>query len=174
MRSASILQKDNDANEVKKHLQLHHLIVCEYTADKCALWLNFRMIYENDLHGTSSEIRSEGGGITLQIKRKQKQLESSRHTCSTFRMEGSFLLYTRKMVTLHIMEPNMALFMAPTEVGKTHLVLDLLRSRMACLRKMGLFIVTLISHPIRFSLKTILDLKFNFMTLVRYTSSFVM
>ena len=36
-------QKDNSANEVQKHLQLHDLNVVEYVADKYALWLDFRM-----------------------------------------------------------------------------------------------------------------------------------
>ena len=45
-------QKDNDANEVQKHLQLHDLSVGEYLTDKYALWLDFRMIDENILHRT--------------------------------------------------------------------------------------------------------------------------
>ena len=37
-------QKDNNANEVQKHLQLHDMSVGEYLTDKYALWLDFRMI----------------------------------------------------------------------------------------------------------------------------------
>ena len=37
-------QKDNDANEVQKQLQLHDLGVGEYLTNKYALWLDFRMI----------------------------------------------------------------------------------------------------------------------------------
>ena len=37
-------QKDSDANEVQKYLQLHDLNVGEYLTDKYALWLDFRMI----------------------------------------------------------------------------------------------------------------------------------
>ena len=37
-------QKDNNANELQKHLQLHDLSVGEYLADKYALWLDFRTI----------------------------------------------------------------------------------------------------------------------------------
>ena len=40
-------QKDNDANEVQKHLKLHNLCVGKYLTDKYALWLDFRMIDEN-------------------------------------------------------------------------------------------------------------------------------
>ena len=42
-------QKDNNANEVQKHLQLHDLSVGEYLTDKYALWLDFRTIDENNL-----------------------------------------------------------------------------------------------------------------------------
>ena len=37
-------QKDNNANEVQKQLQLHDLSVGEYLTDKYALWLDFRTI----------------------------------------------------------------------------------------------------------------------------------
>ena len=42
-------QKDNDTNEVKKHLQLHDLSIGEYLTDKYALWPEFRTIDENTL-----------------------------------------------------------------------------------------------------------------------------
>ena len=34
-------QKDNNANEVQKHLQLYNLSVGEYLTNKYALWLDF-------------------------------------------------------------------------------------------------------------------------------------
>ena len=43
-------QKNNNANEIQKHLQLYHLSVGEYFVKKCALWLNFGTIDENELH----------------------------------------------------------------------------------------------------------------------------
>ena len=49
-------QKDNDTNEVQKHLQLHDLNVGEYLTDKYALWFDFRMIDENFLHGMGRKI----------------------------------------------------------------------------------------------------------------------
>ena len=63
-------QKDNNANEVQKHLQLHDLSVGEYLTDKFALWLNFRMIDENSLHGMGRRIENASEGITLQIEKK--------------------------------------------------------------------------------------------------------
>ena len=63
-------QKDNNANEVQKHLQLHELSVGEYLTDKYALWLDFRTIDENTLHGTGRRIENASEGITLQIEKK--------------------------------------------------------------------------------------------------------
>ena len=67
-------QKDNDANEIQKHLQLHDLGVGEYLTDKYTLWLDFRMIDENSLHGTGRRIENASEGITLQI---EKEAEST-------------------------------------------------------------------------------------------------
>ena len=62
--------KDNNANEIQKHLQLHDLTAGEYLTDKYALWLDFRTIDENILHGTGRRIENASEGITLQIQRK--------------------------------------------------------------------------------------------------------
>ena len=63
-------QKDNDANEVQKQLQLHDLSVGEYLTNKYALWLDFRTTDENNLHGTSRKIENTPEGITPQIEKK--------------------------------------------------------------------------------------------------------
>ena len=44
---AKLKQKDNDANEVQKHIQLHDLDMRGYVTDMYALWLNFRTIAVN-------------------------------------------------------------------------------------------------------------------------------
>ena len=62
-------QKDNDANEVQKHLQLHDLSIGEYLNDKYALWLNLRTINKNALHGTGRRIENTLEGVTLQIEK---------------------------------------------------------------------------------------------------------
>ena len=63
-------QKDNNPNEVQKHLQLHDLSVGEYLTYKNALCLDFRTIDENTLHGTGRRIEHASEGITLQIEKK--------------------------------------------------------------------------------------------------------
>ena len=57
-------------NEVQKHLHLHNVNVGEYLTEKYALWLDFRTIDENFLHGTGKKIENASEGITLQIEKK--------------------------------------------------------------------------------------------------------
>ena len=63
-------QRDNEANEIQKHLQLYDLSLGEYLVNKYALWLDFRTIDENELHGTGRRIENASEGITLQIEKK--------------------------------------------------------------------------------------------------------
>ena len=65
-------QRDNDANEIQKHLQLYDLSLGEYLVNKFALWLDFRTIDENELHGTGRRIENASEGITLQIEKKEE------------------------------------------------------------------------------------------------------
>ena len=44
--------------------------VGEYLTDRYALWLDFRMIDENELHRTGRRIENASEGITLQIEKK--------------------------------------------------------------------------------------------------------
>ena len=65
-------QRDNDANEIQKHLQLYDLSLEEYLVNKYALWLDFRTIDENELHRTGRHIENSSEGITLQIEKKEE------------------------------------------------------------------------------------------------------
>ena len=65
-------QRDNDANEIQKHLQLYNLSLGEYLVNKYALWLDFRAIDENELHRTGRHIENASEGITLQIEKKEE------------------------------------------------------------------------------------------------------
>ena len=60
-------QRDNEA---QKQLQLYDLSLGEYLVNKYALWLDFRTIDENELHGTGRRIENASEGITLQIEKK--------------------------------------------------------------------------------------------------------
>ena len=48
--------KDNNANEIKRLLQLHDVGLGEYLTDKYPLWFDFRTIDGNSLHGTGRRI----------------------------------------------------------------------------------------------------------------------
>ena len=61
--------KDNSAGENRKRLQLHDVKVSDYLTNKYALWLDFRSIDENTLHGTGRRIENASEGITLQIEK---------------------------------------------------------------------------------------------------------
>ena len=65
-------QKDSNANEVQAQLQLHNLSLGEYLVKKYALWLDFRTIDENFLHGTGRRIENASEGIILQIEKKEE------------------------------------------------------------------------------------------------------
>ena len=64
-------QRDNDANEFRKHLQLYDSSLGEYLVDKYALWLDFRTIDENELHGTGRHIENASEGITFFEKKAE-------------------------------------------------------------------------------------------------------
>ena len=65
-------QRDNNANEIQKHLQLYDLSLGKYLVNKYALWLDFRIIDENELHGTGRHIENASESITLQIEKKEE------------------------------------------------------------------------------------------------------
>ena len=65
-------QRDNDANEIQKHLQLYDLSLGEKLVNKYALWFDFRMIDENELHRTGRRIENTSEGITPKIEKKEE------------------------------------------------------------------------------------------------------
>ena len=67
-------QRDNDANEIQKHLQLYDLSLGEYLVNKYALWLDFRMIDENELHGTGRRIENASEESPYKLRKKKNQL----------------------------------------------------------------------------------------------------
>ena len=81
-------QRDNNANEIQKHLQLYDLSLGEYLVNRYALRLDFRTIDENELHRTGRHIENASEGITLQIEKKNriswasKCLHLPNHGCS--------------------------------------------------------------------------------------------
>ena len=121
-------QKHNDANEVQKHLQLHDLSVGEYSTNKYALWLDFRMINANALHRMGRRIENALEGITLQIEKKV-ELAGNLKAYIYLIMDAQLNIKDRAFTgALYQVTKNVhtALFMALTGVGQMQLALDLL------------------------------------------------
>ena len=68
------------ANEVQAQLQLYDLSEGEYLVNKYALWLDFRTIYEKEVHGTGQQIGNASGESSYRSRRKPNQLGLSRLT----------------------------------------------------------------------------------------------
>ena len=58
------------AGWVQKDLQLHNVNIASYYTDKYALWLDFRTIDDNRLHGSGRRLENTSEGIRLQITKK--------------------------------------------------------------------------------------------------------
>ena len=59
-----------EAGAIQKDLQLHNIDIALYYADKYALWLDFRTIDDNRLHGLGRRLENTSEGIRLQITKK--------------------------------------------------------------------------------------------------------
>ena len=55
---------------IQKDLQLHNVNIASYYTDKYALWLDFRTIDDNALHGSGRRLENTSEGIRLQITKK--------------------------------------------------------------------------------------------------------
>ena len=80
-------QRNNDANEIQKHLQLYNLSLGEYLVNRYALWLDFRMIDENELHGTGRRIEMHQKALPYKLRKSRiswssKCLHLPDHGCS--------------------------------------------------------------------------------------------
>ena len=52
-----------DARAIQKDLQLHNVNIATYYTDKYALWLDFRTIDDNRLHGSGRHLENTSEGI---------------------------------------------------------------------------------------------------------------
>ena len=59
-----------EAGAIQKDLQLHNVNIASYYTDKYALWLDFRTIDDNRLHGSGRRLENTSEGIQLQITKK--------------------------------------------------------------------------------------------------------
>ena len=59
-----------EAGGIQKDLQLHNVNIASYYTDKYALWLDFRTIDDNRLHGSGRRLENTSEGIHLQITKE--------------------------------------------------------------------------------------------------------
>ena len=59
-----------EAGAIQKDLQLHNIDIASYYTDKYALWLDFRTIDDNRLHGSGRRLENTSEGIRIQITKK--------------------------------------------------------------------------------------------------------
>ena len=59
-----------EAGAIQKDLQLHNVNIASYYTHKYALWLDFRTIDDNRLHGSGRRLENTSEGIRLQITKK--------------------------------------------------------------------------------------------------------
>ena len=59
-----------EAGAIQKDLQLHNVNIASYSTDKYALWLDFRTMDDNRLHGTGRRLENTSQGIRLRITKK--------------------------------------------------------------------------------------------------------
>ena len=62
--------KLKETGAIQKDLQLHNVNIASYYTDKYALWLDFRTIDDNSLHGSGRRLENTSEGIRLQITKK--------------------------------------------------------------------------------------------------------
>ena len=59
-----------EAGAIQKDLQLHNVDIASYYTDKYALWLDFRTIDDNRLHGSGRALHNTSEGIRLQLTKE--------------------------------------------------------------------------------------------------------
>ena len=59
-----------EAGAIRKDLQLHNVNIASYYTDKYTLWLDFRTIDDNRLHGSGRRLENTLEGIRLQITKE--------------------------------------------------------------------------------------------------------
>ena len=59
-----------EAGVIQKDLQLHNVNIASHYTDKYALWLDFRTIDDNRLHGSGRQLENTSEGIRLQITKE--------------------------------------------------------------------------------------------------------
>ena len=141
------------ANETQAQVQLYDLSVGEYLVNKYALWLDFRTIDENELHGTGRQIGNTSGGITIQVEKKAESpagaLKAYKYLIMDAQLSsqsGAYVYAVYQIIKMFMKEPHTALFVAPTGAGKTHLALSQLKNEYRHYFNFNVIICPMLEH----------------------------
>ena len=74
------------AGWVQKDLQFHNINIASYYTDKYALWLDFRTMDDNTLHGSGRRLENTSEGIRLQITKKA---EAGKLSCYLYNIQDA-------------------------------------------------------------------------------------
>ena len=75
-----------EAGSIQKDLQLHNDNIASYYTDKYALWLDFRTIDDNRLHGSGRRLENTSEGTCLKITKEAGSAGKLSCYCTYFRM----------------------------------------------------------------------------------------
>ena len=76
-----------EAGAIQKDLQLDNINIASYYTDKYALWLDFRTIDDNRLHGSGGRLENTSERIRLQITKKAES--AGRLSCYLYIFQGT-------------------------------------------------------------------------------------
>ena len=75
-----------EAGAIQKDLQLHSVNIASFYTNKYALWLDFRTIDDNRLHGSGRRLENTSEGICSQITKEAGSAANCLVICIYFRM----------------------------------------------------------------------------------------
>ena len=123
----------NDAGTIQKDLLLHEVNITLYYTDKDALWLDFRTIDNNNLHGLGRRLENTCEGIQLQIAKKAGS--AGKLCCYLCIFQDAQIIISDNQFLNVVYEdtsfpkfPHSAMFVGATNVGKTKYLLRILET----------------------------------------------
>ena len=120
-----------EAGAIQKDLQLHNVNIASYYTDKYALWLDFRTIDDNRLHGSGRLLENTSEGIRLQITKKAES--AGKLSCYLYIFQDAQINISDSqflnVVYMNLPKfPHSAMFVGVTACGKTEFLLRLLET----------------------------------------------
>ena len=119
------------AGAIQKDLQLHNVNIVSYYTDKYVLWLDFRTIDDNRLHGSGRRLENTSEGVRLQITKEAASADKL--SCYLYIFQDAQInisdTQVLNVVYMNLQKfPHSAIFVGCTNVGKTEYLLRILET----------------------------------------------